>query len=94
MSFRLFSDDVFTRTLFGYILQLVAQLLAYPLGRLWARAVPNVKIFGVQLNPGPFTVKEHVLITIMASVGCKSAYAVSFFIITWIYAQKLIFIEF
>jgi hypothetical protein len=34
-----------------------------------------VKIFGVSLNPGPFTVKEHVLITIMASVGAGSAYA-------------------
>ena len=39
--------------------------------------MPNVKIFGVSLNPGPFTVKEHVLITIMATVGYQSAYAVS-----------------
>lgn len=30
------------------------------MGRLWARFLPNVKIFGVSLNPGPFTVKEHV----------------------------------
>ena len=55
----------------------VAQLLSFPLLRLWARVVPNVKIFGVQLNPGPFTIKEHVLITIMAGVGASSAYAVS-----------------
>lgn len=39
--------------------------------------MPNVKIFGVSLNPGPFNVKEHVLITIMATVGYQSAYAVS-----------------
>ena len=38
--------------------------------------MPNVKFFGVSLNPGPFTLKEHVLITIMANVGFQSAYAV------------------
>lgn len=54
----------------------VAQLISFPVLRLWARLVPSVKIFGVAINPGPFTVKEHVLITIMASVGSGSAYAV------------------
>ncbi|KIK68259.1 hypothetical protein GYMLUDRAFT_35638 [Collybiopsis luxurians FD-317 M1] len=54
---------------------LVAQLLAFPVGIAWARFMPNVKIFGVQLNPGPFTIKEHVLVTVMASVGYQSAYA-------------------
>lgn len=39
--------------------------------------MPNVKVYGVSINPGPFTVKEHVLITIMATVGYQSAYAVS-----------------
>jgi hypothetical protein len=39
---------------------LVAQLLSFPVGRAWASAVPRVKIFGVSLNPGPFTIKEHV----------------------------------
>ena len=58
-------------------MQIVAQLLSFPLGRLWARVVPNVKIFGVSINPGPFTVKEHVLLTVMATVGYSSAYAVS-----------------
>lgn len=38
--------------------------------------MPKVKILGVTLNPGPFTIKEHVLITIMAGVGASSAYAV------------------
>jgi hypothetical protein len=41
---------------------LVPQLLAFPIGRAWARILPNVKIFGLSLNPGPFTVKEHVRI--------------------------------
>ncbi|KAJ3508146.1 hypothetical protein NLJ89_g5912 [Agrocybe chaxingu] len=54
---------------------IVAQLLIFPLGRLWARVVPNVKIFGHSLNPGPFSIKEHVLSTIMATVGAYSAYA-------------------
>ena len=57
--------------------QIVAQLLSFPVGRLWARLMPRVKFFGMSLNPGPFTVKEHVLITIMATVGFTSAYAVS-----------------
>ena len=59
-------------------MQVVAQLITFPIVRLWARIVPRVKIFGISLNPGPFTVKEHVLITIMASVGYQSAYAVCF----------------
>lgn len=56
--------------------QLVAQLLILPVGRLWAAFVPRVTIFGVSINPGPFTIKEHVLATIMATVGGPSAYAV------------------
>ncbi|KAF8151800.1 OPT oligopeptide transporter [Crassisporium funariophilum] len=54
---------------------IVAQLLIFPLGRAWASFLPNVTIFGVAINPGPFTIKEHVLATIMASVGAGSAYA-------------------
>jgi hypothetical protein len=38
-------------------------LLVFPFGRLAAALIPNWTIFGVQLNPGPFTVKEHVLVT-------------------------------
>ena len=57
--------------------QIVAQLISFPIMRVWARWVPAVKIFGVSLNPGPFSIKEHVIITIMANVGSGSAYAVS-----------------
>ena len=57
----------------------MAILLSYPIGQLWARLMPNKTIFGVRLNPGPFTVKEHVIVTIMASVGGKYSYAVSEF---------------
>ncbi|KAH8110875.1 OPT oligopeptide transporter [Phellopilus nigrolimitatus] len=54
---------------------LVAQLLAFPVGRLWARVVPNVSIFGHQLNPGRYTIKEHVLSTIISTVASGGAYA-------------------
>ncbi|EEB95104.1 hypothetical protein MPER_05982, partial [Moniliophthora perniciosa FA553] len=46
-----------------------------PWGRFWERFFPSWRIFGVSLNPGPFTIKEHVLITVMASISAQSAYA-------------------
>ncbi|KAF8263832.1 OPT oligopeptide transporter [Lactarius quietus] len=49
--------------------------VSFPIGKLWARYVPNVTLFGVELNPGPFTIKEHVIITIMSLVADGSAYA-------------------
>jgi OPT oligopeptide transporter protein len=56
---------------------LVAQLIAYPIGKAWAKYLPNWKctILGqeVSLNPGPFNIKEHTLITIMAGVGFSVA---------------------
>ncbi|PBK98438.1 OPT oligopeptide transporter [Armillaria gallica] len=52
-----------------------AQLTVFPVGRALARFVPRVKVLGIPLNPGPFSIKEHVLITIMATVGACSAYA-------------------
>ena len=56
----------------------VTQLLSFPMGCLWARFLPNWKIFGVSINPGPFTIKEHVLVTIMATIGNQPAYSVRF----------------
>ncbi|KAF4622117.1 hypothetical protein D9613_009302 [Agrocybe pediades] len=67
---------------------IVAQLLIFPMGRLWARLVPNVKIFGIHLNPGPFTIKEHVLSTIMASVGATSAYATDIVAVQRVYYNQ------
>ncbi|KAH9059400.1 small oligopeptide transporter [Lactarius deliciosus] len=57
------------------ITQIVPQLLSFPICKAWARYFPNVKIFGIEVNPGPFTIKEHVIVTIMAGVGAQSAYA-------------------
>jgi OPT oligopeptide transporter protein len=52
-------------------------LLSLPICMAWARYMPNISFFGIPLNPGPFTIKEHVIITIMAEVGSNPAYAVS-----------------
>jgi len=55
----------------------IPMLLTFPMLKLWARYMPRVSIFGVSLNPGPFTIKEHVITTIIASVGSTPAYTVS-----------------
>lgn len=62
----------------------VAQLVAYPAGKLMERSLPirRFTTFGKEwsLNPGPFSPKEQMLITIMASVSFGSAYATSIII--------------
>lgn len=50
-------------------------LATYPLGHLMARHLPERTILGIDLNPGPFNLKEHVLISVIASSGGSSAYA-------------------
>lgn len=54
-------------------------LLVYPLGCFWVRVVPewSFKTFGVvwSLNPGPFNIKEHTVVTLMASVTYGYAYS-------------------
>ena len=49
------------------------------MGRLWERVVPEkqITLFGVkcELNPGPFNIKEHSIIVVMASVSFSVAYA-------------------
>ncbi|KAI9189288.1 OPT super [Blastocladiella emersonii ATCC 22665] len=58
----------------------VAILLAYPMGVFMAKTVPSVKfnLFGIEVdtNPGPFSVKEHVLINIFATTGASSIYGI------------------
>ncbi|KAI6137244.1 OPT oligopeptide transporter protein-domain-containing protein [Pisolithus sp. B1] len=67
----------------------VPQLLSFPMGKLWARYIPRKRIFGVSLNPGPFSMKEHVLITIMASVGAQSAYATDIIAVQRVYYNQI-----
>ncbi|KAK8146605.1 hypothetical protein G3M48_002896 [Beauveria asiatica] len=56
----------------------VPQLLAFPVGKLFEKVLPDVgfTLFGVRhsLNPGPFNRKEHMLITIMASISKSVPY--------------------
>jgi len=42
------------------ISSIAAQLMIFPVGRLWSWILPNKKIFGVSINTGPYSVKEHV----------------------------------
>ncbi|XP_021888158.1 oligopeptide transporter 7-like isoform X1 [Carica papaya] len=58
-----------------------AQIAVVPLGHLMAAKITKRVFFkGKQweftLNPGPFNVKEHVLITIFANSGAGSVYAI------------------
>ncbi|KAF2453513.1 OPT family small oligopeptide transporter [Lineolata rhizophorae] len=57
----------------------VAQLVSFALGKAWARWLPSKQrtLFGIRwnLNPGPFNVKEHAVIIVMASVSFSQAYA-------------------
>ncbi|KAL8046262.1 hypothetical protein ABFX02_08G166300 [Erythranthe guttata] len=64
-----------------YISSVTAQIVTLPLGKFMARVLPEKK-FAVagrsfSFNPGPFNLKEHVLITIFASCGSSGVYAVS-----------------
>ena len=58
---------------------IAAQLLIFPLGRAAAAFIPNWTIFGVRLNPGPFTVKEHVLCTVRFSSGIDNYHSLTMF---------------
>jgi OPT family small oligopeptide transporter len=64
-----------------YISSIVAQLLAYPIGKAWEKIFPdrqfNIGGLKFNLNPGPFNLKEHVVIVVMsnASYGGGAAYS-------------------
>ncbi|KAF6174337.1 hypothetical protein GIB67_040830 [Kingdonia uniflora] len=58
-----------------------AQIAVVPLGHLMASTITNRVFFNNRwceftLNPGPFNVKEHVLITIFANSGAGNVYAI------------------
>jgi len=57
----------------------VAQLLSFPCGKAMEKILPDVgfRLFGKRwsLNPGHFSKKEHMLITIMANVGFATPYS-------------------
>lgn len=69
---------------------LIAQIIAWPIGHGWAKVMPTkqYKTFGLKwsLNPGPFNIKEHSIIVVMASVSFSVAYATDI-----ILAQKVFY---
>ncbi|VFQ75186.1 unnamed protein product [Cuscuta campestris] len=81
----------FLNTFFGYrteplvISMISVQVATLPIGRLMAKVLPERKYqigsWEFSLNPGPFNMKEHVLISIFANAGSAfgngAAYAVS-----------------
>lgn len=54
-------------------------LISLPIGKAMARRLPKKRVhflrWSFELNPGPFSIKEHLLIAILASSGASSAYA-------------------
>lgn len=58
---------------------IIVQLLVYPIGCLWAKVVPTreFSLFGLKwtFNTGPFTIKEHVVVVLMANVSIGYAYS-------------------
>lgn len=54
-------------------------IVSFPFGHALARILPTTrfKTFGYvwTLNPGPFNIKEHVCITVMANISCAGPYS-------------------
>ncbi|KAF6758842.1 glutathione transporter [Ephemerocybe angulata] len=82
--FFVFASTIFNQVLnFRYpsifITGTIVQLLSLPFGHLLARILPKttftVSSHKWTLNPGPFSVKEHVCITIMGTYGVNGVYA-------------------
>lgn len=75
-----------------------AQIAVVPLGHFMARVLPTRRFFqGTRLeftmNPGPFNVKEHVLITIFANCGAGTVYASHILTaVKLLYKRKLTFL--
>lgn len=63
---------------------LVIQVITLPLGKFLAYALPTRRFttFGYTwtLNPGPFNVKEHTVITAMSNVSWQTPYVLSVFL--------------
>ncbi|WKA12666.1 hypothetical protein VitviT2T_030030 [Vitis vinifera] len=78
----------FVNQFFGYrsnqlsISSVSAQIVTLPLGKFMAATLPEKPIkvpctkWSFSLNPGPFNIKEHVLITMFANSGSGGVYAV------------------
>lgn len=79
----------FLNQFFGYrqnalsVSSVSAQILVLPVGKLMAATLPTKQIkipgtkWSLSLNPGPFNIKEHCLITIFANAGVSGVYALN-----------------
>ncbi|ORX58182.1 OPT family small oligopeptide transporter [Hesseltinella vesiculosa] len=63
---------------------LVVQLLSFPLGKAMEFLIPKSRFF----NPGPFNLKEHVLIATMANCAFNTAYAIDIITIQKIFYKQ------
>jgi hypothetical protein len=76
----------------AFISSILIQIISYPLGKLCARVLPVASValpnwfcraFSISpgtrwsLNPGPFNIKEHCIIILMANTSLSPAYAVT-----------------
>lgn len=76
-----------------YLTPLVVLLIAYPCGKFLAYALPIRTIqlpafmggFEFSLNPGPFNIKEHVLIYMMANISGAPSYALNTIVASELY---------
>ncbi|KAI8321886.1 OPT family small oligopeptide transporter [Martensiomyces pterosporus] len=68
---------------------LVVQLVSFPIGKFLARVLPDKRVgfgrFTFSLNPGDFSVKEHVLLTIMANSAATTAMGIDIIVIQRLY---------
>ncbi|KAF9187013.1 hypothetical protein BGZ50_002181 [Haplosporangium sp. Z 11] len=62
---------------------LVIQLLSYPFGKFLAKVLPAGR-----LNPGPFNIKEHVLVALTANCAGGTAYAVDIIVIQKVFYHQ------
>uniref|UniRef100_A0A7C9F7I9 Oligopeptide transporter n=1 Tax=Opuntia streptacantha TaxID=393608 RepID=A0A7C9F7I9_OPUST len=70
-----------------------AQIAVVPLGQWMASKLPSRRVlrgtrWEFSLNPGPFNVKEHVLITIFANAGAGTVYAIHVVTVVKIFYKK------
>ncbi|KAG0267865.1 hypothetical protein DFQ27_008045 [Actinomortierella ambigua] len=66
-----------------YLSPLVVQLLAYPAGMFLAKVLPH----GF-MNPGPFNIKEHVLISLTANCAAQPAYSIDVTVIQKVWYKE------
>ncbi|CAF3487323.1 unnamed protein product [Rotaria sp. Silwood1] len=59
-------------------------LLAYMMGEFMSKVLPE-KIFNITINPGAFSIKEHALITIMATSAIETTHAIQVITVERVY---------